>query len=172
MRPDFADVTSRDPRVPDKYDMPKKLAAVLTAPAEMLLPERLLLYSLIFALRPKRYVEVGTFRGGSTAITCAAMDDVGDGRIVAIEPNPQIEPDTLESIKHRAQIIKGFSPEALPEAMEIAGGPFDFAFIDGPHDAKGCLRDIEGVMSCLADRAHIVLHDCHYPGVERAIIEH
>ncbi len=80
--------------MPDKYDMPGNLAAVLTAPAEMLLPERLLLYSLIFGLRPKRYVEIGTFRGGSTVIACAAMDDVGEGKILCIEPNPEIEPET------------------------------------------------------------------------------
>ena len=154
-----------------KYDMPTHFPAVLTAPAMMLLPERLVLYSLIFGTRPKRYVEVGSFKAGSTVITCAAMDDVGEGRIIAIEPNPQIEPETLATISHRTELIQGLSPDSLPRAVELAGGPFDFAFIDGFHEAEGVMRDIEGVMSCLADRAYLLFHDCHYHGVKQAINE-
>src|SRR3954465_12436830 len=44
------------------------------APVEMTRGERLMLFSLTFALRPARYLEIGTFRGGSAMIVCAAME--------------------------------------------------------------------------------------------------
>ncbi len=36
---------------------------------------------------------------------------------------------------------------------------------------EGVLPDVEGVMSCLSDRAYLLLHDCRYHGVGKAIDE-
>jgi cephalosporin hydroxylase len=93
------------------------------SPAWMTPAERLLLYTLVFSLRPKRYLEIGTLNGGSALIVSAAIDAVhADGRLVCVDPKPQIDPDHWKLLEHRSTLLKGFSPDILPHAYEAAGG--------------------------------------------------
>ncbi|MDA8018748.1 MAG: class I SAM-dependent methyltransferase [Thermoanaerobaculia bacterium] len=147
------------------------LTRALEVGAEMLPPERVLLYSLVFGLRPERSLEIGTFRGGSAAMMCAALDDVGTGRLVCVDPEPKVLEDAARWMERRATVIRGYSPDALAEAREVAGGPFDFALIDGDHSDEGVLRDVEGTLPHLADEAHLLFHDCHYAHVRDGIDE-
>jgi hypothetical protein len=143
--------------------LPARLQTLLDAPAELLLPERLLLYALVRALRPSRCLEIGTHFGGSTTIIAAALDDAGTGSLVCVDPAPCVPPPIWAAIAHRATLIRGRSPDALPEAYASAGGRFDFLFIDGDHTQAGVVRDIEGVLSIAAPGAHLVFHDaCHW----------
>src|SRR5690606_3463670 len=50
-------------------ELPGRVQHLLDAPAELLLPERLLMYALVRGLRPVRCLEIGTHFGGSTTIT-------------------------------------------------------------------------------------------------------
>jgi hypothetical protein len=59
----------------------------------------------------------------------------------------------------------------LPQALATAGGPFDFALIDGDHEYPGVVRDIEGTLGVLAPQAYVLFHDAHYFEVARAIDE-
>jgi predicted O-methyltransferase YrrM len=148
------------------------LSAVLGVDAEMLEPERVLLYGLVFGLKPLYCLEIGTFRGGSSSIICRAMDDSGCGRLVCVDPEPRITDHTWNSIQHRAMLIKGTSPQALADARRAINGElFDLALIDGDHSYEGALKDIEGCLEHLGNGAHIVLHDCHFFAVRDAIRE-
>jgi predicted O-methyltransferase YrrM len=155
--------------VADDPELADSVNAVLNVCAEMMEPERVLLYSLVFALKPSACLEIGTFRGGSSAIICRALDDNGDGSLVCVDPEPRIPEDVWTTIQHRATLVQGASPGALAEASDIVSGGFDFALIDGDHGYQGALDDIEGVLDFLEDGAHIVLHDCHYYEVKNAI---
>jgi len=142
---------------------PTRFSTIHDAPVEMLPPERVLLYALVFGIRPDRCLEIGTLYGGSAAITVAALDDAGgDGRLVCVDPEPRIADDTWAGVSHRATLITGRSPEALSEARHAAGGPFDFAVIDGDHSTEGLVRDVEGVIDVLAPGAHMLLHDANF----------
>jgi predicted O-methyltransferase YrrM len=144
---------------------------VYSSPAELRMPERVALYSLVFGLQPKNCLEIGTFRGGSTAIICGAMDDTGFGQLACIDPTPLVEPQLWAQISHRCRMYQGLSPDILPQAARDSGAPFDFAWIDGNHTYE-CLRaDIIGVLPLLADQAYLLFHDAHYGGVRRAIDE-
>ena len=145
------------------------LAAISGAPAEMLPPERAVLYSLVRGLSPGCCLEIGTFRGGAAVIICAALDDNDHGQLVCVDPAPRITGESWRRIMHRATLCTGSSPAALAEAARIAGEPFDFALIDGDHTTAGVLADIEGVLPLLADRAYLLFHDCHYHEVEAAV---
>lgn len=151
--------------------LPGRVQYLLDAPAELLLPERLLMYALVRGLRPERCLEIGTHFGGSTSITCAALDDVGTGRIVCVDPNPLVPADLWATLAHRASMIRGTSPGALPEAVALAGGLFDFVFIDGDHTHAGVVRDVEAVLTVAATGAHVLFHDSHYWEVGSAIDE-
>ena len=143
--------------------------AVSDAPALMLRPERVLLHALVRALQPSRVLEIGTHKGGSTLIMCAALDEIGDGTIVCVDPNPVIEPEDWERLAHRTTVVAGGSPDSLDEAAALAGGPFDFVLIDGNHEYDFVRRDIDGVLPFLAPDAYLVFHDCHYWQVRTAI---
>ncbi len=144
---------------------------LLDAPAELLLPERLLMYALVRGLRPARCLEIGTHFGGSTTITCAALDDVGAGHLVCVDPNPLVPDQVWLGLAHRATMLRGNSPGALAEATAMAGGLFDFVFIDGDHTHAGVVRDVDGVLGVAAPGAHLLFHDSHYWEVRDAIDE-
>ncbi len=148
------------------------LGVISTAPIWMTHAERLLLFTLTFSLRPSRYLEIGTLKGGSALIVCSAMDALnGVGKIACVDPRPQIAPETWDRIKHRASVITGFSPDALPEARDAAGGSFDLILIDGDHTRDGVIRDAEGVLPFAAKGAKILFHDCHNADVRMGIDE-
>lgn len=149
----------------------KGLSGIYTAPAEMMMPERVMLYSLIYGLKPRYCLEIGTFRGGSATIICGAMDDTGYGQLVCVDPEPRITRETWRQISHRAILCEGNSPEILPEAAKAVAEKFDFALIDGDHSYKGVLKDTEGTLPLLADGAYLLFHDCHYFEVNEAIDE-
>lgn len=149
---------------------PAAIDIVRTAPVWMTRAERLLLFTLTFTLRPARYLEIGTLHGGSALIVCAAMDALGsDGKIVCLDPRPQVAPEDWQRLSHRAALITGLSPQALPAARDAAGGSFDLVLIDGDHTRAGVQRDANGVLSVIADGGHILFHDCFNPDVKAGI---
>ncbi|HID53187.1 MAG TPA: class I SAM-dependent methyltransferase [Anaerolineae bacterium] len=146
------------------------LAVIKWAPMWMSRAERLLIYTLTFTLRPSRYLEIGTFQGGSALVVNAAMDALGsDGRIICVDPEPRIAPENWQKIERRASLITGYSPEALPQAVDVAGGPFDFVLIDGDHTYNGVVRDANGVLPYVADGAYLLFHDSFFVDVARGI---
>lgn len=124
-------------------------------PAKDKLEDRLLLFALVYGLKPRTCLEIGCYKGGSTEIITTA-----GGRVFSIDPDPRISDATWEKIKDRCVIVKGRSPEKIREAYVLAQASFDFVFIDGDHDAA--YEDIKGVVPYLADSAYILLHDCYY----------
>lgn len=150
---------------------PGRFGIIYTTPAHMTSPERVLLYSLIFGLRPRRCLEIGTHKGGSALIIAAALDDLGAGHLVCIDPQPMVAPEHWAQVSHRATMIAGASPAVLPRAVEAAGGRFDFALIDGDHEYPGVVSDIEGVLGVLEPHAYLLFHDANYHEVARGIDE-
>lgn len=148
---------------------PERFNVVYSAPVLMTWPERVVLYGLIFGLRPQRCLEIGTNMGGSALIIGAALDDIGAGQLVCVDSEPQVEPEHWQQLAHRAKLITGMSPQVLPQTVVAAGGLFDFALIDGDHELPGVIRDIEGVLPLLANDAYMIFHDAHYYGVADAI---
>jgi predicted O-methyltransferase YrrM len=135
--------------------------------------ERLCLYSLVYSLQPKRVLEIGRARGGSTLILAHALKHVAESRFVSIDPNllplHSISPELKARLSPAVTFIDGFSPAENYNACAAARGKFDFVFIDANHYYKPCLTDILGVVPFLSDGAVIVLHDAHFLGVKEAV---
>jgi predicted O-methyltransferase YrrM len=148
----------------------ESLKVINWAPVLMTRTERLMLFTLIVGLRPLRYLEIGTYRGGSALIVCGAMDEVrSEGVMVCVDPEPQIAAEDWERIHHRAILVKGHSPSALRLAVERAGGNFDFVLIDGDHSEEGVLRDAAGVIPFVTDGGYLLFHDSFNPDVAQGI---
>ena len=140
---------------------PSVLGLIPTVPVWMTRAERLLLFTLTYTLRPARYLEIGTLQGGSALLVHAAMEALGgDGRMICLDPQPQITEANWATLRGRATLLRGFSPDALPEACALAGGTFDLVLIDGDHTATGVVRDATGVLSVTGPGSHILFHDC------------
>jgi precorrin-6B methylase 2 len=147
------------------------LQIIYETPAQLLLPERVLLYSLVYGLRPTVAVEIGTSEGGAALIICAAMDAAGCGKLVCVDPTPKIAQDNWLRLAHRAVLLEGPSPEALSQVSELVGGQFDFVFIDGDHSYEAVLRDVEATIQFLRPTGYLLLHDAHFTDVREAIDE-
>jgi predicted O-methyltransferase YrrM len=149
----------------------ERVGVVFTAPSEMSIDERLLLYALVRGLRPRRILEIGSREGGSASIMANALEDVGqDGRIVGLDPQPKVSVPASR-FHGRFEVIAAASPAGLPAARERAGEPFDFALIDGLHTYDQVVQDIAACLPHLADGAYLVFHDAFHLGVSEAIRE-
>jgi predicted O-methyltransferase YrrM len=147
-----------------------QLGVVRTSPAWLTTSERLLLFTLIYSLRPQRYLEIGVLSGGASLIVAKAMDAVPyTGRLVLVDLAPEISDSLWKQIEHRSVLVTGRSPGVLAEAAQAAGGPFDFVLIDASHDTAGVLRDVNGVVPFLAEGACVLFHDSFRRAVSAAI---
>lgn len=141
--------------------------------AQISCSEAQLIFALIYGLAPKRLVEIGRARGGSTYVIASALRSLNRGRLVSVDPNcltdHRISPTLKTRLAEWVDFIDGYSPYVLPEAETLAGGKFDFAFIDGDHSFIACERDITGVLPHLLPGAYLLLHDAHFGAVQEAI---
>lgn len=145
------------------------VSAAIGAEAEMLLPERVAMFSLIYGLKPKTVLEIGTFRGGSALIMVQAMDANGFGELFCVDPQPRIPPAVWSAIAHRATLFEGASPGIVTQVAAAVPGGFDFALIDGDHSYEGALADAEAVLPHMAPGGRMAFHDAHFDQVEKAI---
>jgi hypothetical protein len=105
-------------------------------------------------LRPRSYLEIGTFHGDSLKLAkCPA---------IAVDPNFQLEHRVpSESIPalclfqmRSDEFFGSYDPRA------ILGRPIDFAFLDGMHLLECLLRDFIHTEKVCHSRSVVVLHDC------------
>ncbi len=147
-----------------------RLDIIARAPMLMSRAERLMLFSLVFALRPNRYLEIGTFQGGSALIVAAALDALqSDARMYCVDPAPQITSEHWAQLQSRAKLFEATSPDVIPTVAAAAGAPFDLVLIDGDHSYKGALRDGEAVLPHMAHGGYLIFHDGFFVEVRRAI---
>ena len=144
---------------------------VCHAPAEQLVSERLMMFSLIVGLKPKRVLEIGTHWGGSTEIICSALDLNDEGKMVTVDPDPLMADFVKVSTANRAHSLVGYSPDAIPEAIAILGGAPDFIFIDGDHTYEGVKRDFIAALEVINKPGNILFHDSHFYEISDAIDE-
>lgn len=153
------------------YTIPD-LTDVWEAPALLGMSERLLLFSLIASLQPKRVVEIGTNAGGSARIIASAMNYAGvAGKLATIDIAPKVVFDGLEGNVEMRSFI-GDSAITVKYAAEWLGGEVDFVFIDGSHEYQDVLSDIRACLPYMRrvdGASHMAFHDCFYLGVSMAI---
>lgn len=150
----------------------ERLGVIYSKPSDMCVPDRIMLYALIRGLRPHRVLEIGVRWGGGAKVIAAALEDAGGpGRAVGIDPAPEAFRVKPRDLFGRYELLRGFSPEAITNAVAMLGGPLDFILIDAMHTHDHVLEDFRGVLPHVAKGGHILLHDSFHVGIDQAVTE-
>jgi hypothetical protein len=115
-------------------------------------------------LRPKSYLEIGVYTGGTLALsTCAT---------IGVDPHFRFSPDTGDQRGRHISEVMGKKPSlmlfqqtsddffAMNNAKQLAGGPVSMAFLDGLHHAEVLLRDFFNTEKVSDKNSVIFMHDC------------
>jgi predicted O-methyltransferase YrrM len=154
-----------------KWTIPQELSVVENSPSLMPLAQRLFLWSFVYGIGPKRYLEIGTDAGGSAMIVKSAIVALGldDFRGVCIDPEFKLVQRTRDYLGEQFTYIEQKnSPEAMIEAARLAGS-FDFILVDGDHTYDHALIDIMLAIPYLSRGGYILIDDAAHPQVRDAI---
>lgn len=114
-------------------------------------------------------VEIGSFKGRSSAALALGLLDRGAGRLYAIDPNhqPEFERNLEQSgVRDLVVAVRRGSHEARGE---FAPASVSLLFIDGSHEYEDVVQDIEDWTASLADGAIVAFNDPGWTGVNRAL---
>ena len=134
--------------------------------------EASILFSNARLFRGRKGVEIGAWRGWSTAHLIAA----GLGSLHVIEPLLAAEAWRAEF----EEVVRGAGgeamtvlvPEASPEAIKRLGDSgerWSFAFVDGDHDGEAPTRDALALAPYLEATAMVLFHDLVSPYVAQGL---
>lgn len=154
-----------------KWTIPEELFVVEQSPSLMPLAQRLFLWSFVYGLGPKRYLEIGTDAGGSAMIVLGAIRALGldDFRGVCIDPHFKLDGAMREYLGEKFTYIESKnSPEAMIEAARLSG-LFDLILVDGDHTYDRALIDIMLAIPYLGRGGYILIDDAAHPQVRDAI---
>lgn len=155
-----------------KLSLPVELSMVERSPALMNMAQRLLLWSLVYGLAPKRYLEIGTAAGGSATIVASAIKALAQNefKAVCIDPKFELSDETRAYLGESFTYIESKNaPEVLIEATKQAGGLFDLILIDGDHRYDYALSDILLTVPYLAKGGYLLIDDASHVQVREAI---
>jgi caffeoyl-CoA O-methyltransferase len=116
---------------------------------------------LVWAIRPQRVLEIGTFSGHSALSMAAALPD--GGRIDTLELDPErgaFAQSWFDRSPHGSKITLHLGP-AL-ESIERLEGTFDFVFLDA--DKEGYVAYYEAVLPRLSAHGLIVADNTLWSG--------
>ncbi|MGI2902117.1 class I SAM-dependent methyltransferase [Tolypothrix sp. VBCCA 56010] len=154
-----------------KWTIPEELSVVESSVSLMPLAQRLFLWSFVYGIGPKRYLEIGTDAGGSAMIVKSAIVALGldDFRGVCIDPEFKLVQTTRDYLGEQFSYIEQKnSPEAMIEAARLAG-PFDLILVDGDHTYDRALIDIMLAIPYLSRGGYILIDDAAHAQVRDAI---
>jgi hypothetical protein len=124
--------------------------------------ERLAVIGLIYLLRPKSVLELGSGDGGLTRWLAQLVPEV-----TTVDLNPRVR-TACEGLGNVMAMCMT-TTEALDQFAQ-EGRRFDVVMVDADHSAKGTRQDLEGAL-CISDI--VLMHDTFHPscraGIEQAL---
>ena len=134
--------------------------------------QRLVLFSLFVGLMPKRYLEIGSAKGGSALIYKLSTEFTSsdDYRFCLVYPRiDRIESETRESLGENVKYInETLNSSSILRALEFLEY-FDVVLIDALHSLEMCRFDIFTVYPYIKPGGYILLDDSNYFEVKSAI---
>lgn len=134
--------------------------------SEMVDQDRNFLNSLILRLKPKKIVEIGVSKGGSSGIILNAVKDISGAHLYSVDLSKK-----CYSMPHK---LTGFFMDEFPDLKKkwtlLTGGTIydfadqigdniDLALIDTVHSNPGEILDFLGILPYLKKDATVIFHD-------------
>ena len=133
------------------------------------------LYRTVIKHKPKLVVEIGMAEGISTVVILSALDRVGEGTLISIDPYQStnwrgigLETVRRRGLQDRHRVIESFDYLALPQLL-ADGLRLDFAFIDGWHTFDYTLLDFFYIDKMMNLNGVVGFNDCGYPAVTKVL---
>ena len=137
--------------------------------SQMSINERFQLYYALRELLPRlpspfRFVEIGSWAGGSLLLICKALKRMTPSvQGISIDPGglPQLY-QVLQYLQNDVRHLRMFSHQAVPHLKQFFdrdGNLPTFMFIDGDHTYEGVRRDIIDYFPLLAPGGLMIFHD-------------
>lgn len=132
------------------------------------LSEFIPLVGLVGRQRPRRVLEIGTYRGGTLWVWCKVASD--DATVVSVDlPGGAFGGgDYDESLvrsyarsRQRLELIQADSHDAATreQVLSALDGPLDFLFLDGDHTYQGARADFELYAPLVRPGGMVAFHD-------------
>ena len=153
---------------PEEISVYEELKADYKSYSEMSEQDRLFLSTLITRYKPKKLLELGVSKGGSSIVMLNAIKNIDGASLASIDYNEwhyRIKDkktgfyvDNYPDLKKKWTLKTGGM--ALNFLDELSGGEkFDFCLIDTVHSVPGEILDLLQVLPYLKEGAIVVLHD-------------
>ena len=122
--------------------------------------QREFLNGIIRKFKPRKILEVGVSRGGSSIIMLNAIEDVKKAKLYSIE---------LDNVDYIGECVQKYFPQFLKswtlfkgniatEFLEKIGNNIEMAFFDSAHFESGEILDFLMVLPLLKDGAIVIFH--------------
>ena len=141
------------------YEIRQKLANAHCS--QMWANQKEFLNGVIRKFRPKKVVELGVGKGGSSIVILNAINDFKNSKLYSIELNAQNNIGDCVK-KYFPQFIKNwvlFKGNIATEYMETIGRNIDIALIDTAHFEPGEILDFLMILPFLKEEAIVIFHD-------------
>lgn len=137
-----------------------------------------LLYAYTVLARPKRYLEIGTRRGHSMAVVCAAALEAESNELQIVScdqwienyagqanPGPEFVTEQMARLGYNANVrfLCGSSHETLPSLFQDPTEHFDLVTVDGDHSRQGAFADLEDVVDHVRMGGMLAFDDINHP---------
>ena len=137
---------------------------------ELTQEEQEFLYGLIRTIKPRKSVEIGVYKGGSSALILNGIKDLKGAKLFSIDKSNYCY---RERSKKTGYIVKEKFPELIDkwtlytggitsEFIENIGYDIDLVFIDTVHFSPGEMLDWLMVLPFLKNEAIVILHDTFF----------
>jgi len=133
------------------------------------LDQQMLMYWLIRGMKPETVVEIGTHRGVTSLYLAHALYDNGTGHLYTCDPIDYQQRDNFDKIPELSEYITYYQKKGI----ELDFNNIDLLFVDGFHEYKAVLDEINYYIPRLSGEGVVVFHDCggdnELVGVNQAI---
>ena len=147
---------------------------------EITIDEQKFFHGLLRKIKPKKIVEIGVSRGGSTILILNAIKDIEGAKLFSIDKS-------IYCYRNRTQKTGYLVQEKFPELMnkwtlytggltaeyiETIGDEIDFVYIDTVNVTPGEMLDWLMVLPFLKNEAIVVFHDAFYLYIFNKVEKH
>jgi len=121
--------------------------------------EKLVIYSLIRAIKPEVCIETGTHFGKTALYIAHALYDNKKGHLWTVDPNEHFASEAVRYFNRYPELKKFITFQKI-KGEDLKVKDIDFAFIDSFHEKEVVMGEIKNLFPRLSKHAIVIFHDC------------